>query len=75
MSVVPVNQTGDPKRWIVIHRRRLVDASLSYIREGKDGTMRDRLRTASGLSGISERELEAEVGSVDRIRANVEKKS
>ena len=58
-------------RMIAAKRQALLDAALAYVREGKDGTMRDRLRTASAASGIPERELEAAVGDIDRLRADL----
>lgn len=63
------------ERMIVARRQQLLEAAVEYVRHGRDGTMRDRLRTASNASGIPVPHLETEVGNVERLRANYEDKS
>ena len=58
------------ERMIVAKRQQLLDAAVDYVRNGKDGTMRDRLRTASGASGISILELETQVGNIERLKVS-----
>ena len=54
---------------ITTKRRQLLAAAIAYIRDGKDGSVRDRIRTASHASGVSIRELEVEIGTLEQIRA------
>ena len=56
------------ERMISAKRQQMLDAAIDYIRNGKDGSMRDRLRTASAASGVPIVELESKVGIIDRIK-------
>lgn len=56
-------------------RRELMEAAISFVRTGECGTMRDRLRMASEMSGIPINTIEAAVGEVERLKVNTEKKS
>ncbi len=58
------------ERMIVAKRQQMLDAAVDYVRNGKDGTMRDRLRTASAASGISIPELETQVGNIERLKVS-----
>lgn len=68
----PGKEAGPEK--IARQRAELMEASVSYVRTGKDGSMRERLRMASEMSGISELAIEAACGDIERIKANVERK-
>lgn len=49
------------RRVIYLIREELMAASVRYIRDGKEGTLQDRLREASDMSGIPRLMLEAEI--------------
>jgi hypothetical protein len=61
------------ERMIVAKRQQLLDAAVAYVRDGRDGSMRDRLRTASSVGGVSIPHLEAEIGNIERIKINNER--
>lgn len=50
------------KKIIESLRDKLLSAAVRYVREGKDGSRNDRLRTASSLAGIPLNQIEIEAG-------------
>lgn len=57
---VKYDETKGLKRMVFL-RRQLFIAAVRYIKEGKTGTMMDRLRLCSDMTGIPRLLLEAEV--------------
>ena len=46
---------------LTAQRRLLLDTAIRYVRDGRDGTRAQRLRTASDLAGVPIRTIEAEL--------------
>lgn len=57
-----VHALPDPglKLSMAMQRSRLLETAVRYVREGRDGSPQDRLRTASDLSGIPKNLIESE---------------
>jgi len=51
----------DMCRNLETQRAQLLAAAVRYVRDGRDGTPQDRLRTASNLSGIPINLIEVEL--------------
>jgi len=62
LKLVEEETTDEKRRWrIKMQKGQLMAVAVRYVRDGKDGTMNDRLRTASDLSGIPRNLIEVEV--------------
>jgi hypothetical protein len=58
---IPFDEGRGRKR-IEALRAQLLAAAVRYVKDGKDGTRGDRLRTASNLSGVPLNLIEIEAG-------------
>lgn len=76
MTITPMNRLTKENQAATLARKRaeLQEAAVSYVRDGKDGTMHDRLRMASEMSGIARHTIEAAVGNLERLKVDMVRK-